>query len=528
MFVRTFIRRNKDGSQRIYLYLVRNTLVNGKERQELVANLGRLDMVQADGRLDRLLNSLARFSERCWIQAEADPVGPWRTYGPVLVFRRLWERLGLAEHLHQLQGQTEVRFSLEEAVFAMVLHRILDPGSKRQSHRWMQRDVYRPAFEVLQLHHLYRALGHLVGAKEELEEGLFARGRDLFSLEVDLVLLDTTTVYFEGQGPEGLALRGRPARDHPQECPQVILGLVLTREGYPVAHHVFPGNTADVQAFRAALQDLRRRFPIRRVIVVGDRGMISQEVVDELEQEVVGYILATRHRKNAEVRKVVLSRAGRYREVADNLRVKEVRVGEHRYVVCYNPDAEERDRHRREEIIERARRDLEHKGPRAFIVPAGVKRYLQLRGGELVLREEAIREEARFDGKWVLQTNTKLSTEEVALAYKSLWQVEHAFRELKSGLEVRPVYLRVEDHVRGHIMICFLALVLEAALQRLLAGIGSQASYQEVLDDLVGVQAYRLETRGRAWQWRTELPGIANDAFRAAGVRPPPRVEILT
>ena len=528
MFVRTFVRRNKDGSARAYLYLVRNHVVDGKERQELVGKLGRLDVMQVGGALDRLIASLARHSERCWVQAEADPVDPWRTYGPVLIFRRLWEQLGLAQHVAKLEGKTAVQFPLEEAAFAMVLHRLLDPGSKRRTHRWMHQAVYWPEFEAIQLHHLYRALGYLVRAKEEVEENLFAQGRDLFSLDVDLVLFDTTTVYFEGDGPDGLAVRGRPGRDHPRECTQLLLGLVLTREGYPVAHHVFPGNTADINAFRAALKDLRRRFPIRRVVVVGDRGMISEEVVEELDQEGVGYILATRLRKSTEVRKQVLSRAGRYREVGENLRVKEVRVGDRRYVVCHNPLAEERDRHRRAEILERARRDLATRGPKAFVVPQGLKRYVELRGGELVLKEDAVREEARYDGKWVLRTNTDLPTDELALAYKSLWQVEHAFRELKSGLEIRPVFLRVEDHVRGHILVCFLALVLEATLQRLLAAVGSPASYQEVLEDLCGMQAVRFEARGRAWLWRTELPGVANQAFRAAGVRPPPRVRPLT
>lgn len=211
----------------------------------------------------------------------------------------------------------------------------------------------------------------------------------------------------------------------------------------------------------------------------------------------------------------------------DDLWVKEVWVNGHRYVVCYNTEAEERDRKRREEIIERARESLEKKGAKAFIMPRGLRRFVELVGGELALKEAAIREEARYDGKWVLRTNTNLPTSEVALAYKSLWQIEQAFRELKSGLEIRPVFLRLQDHVRGHILVCFLALVMEAALQRLLAATGSKSGYQEVLDDLAGVLAVRFDARGKTWLWRTELPGVANDAFRAVGLRPPPRVQPL-
>ncbi len=542
MFIRQFIRRNKDGSARIYLYLCRNYMSGGKERQELVAKLGRMDVLQASGAVDRLVASLARYSERCWVEVESEGrLEQGRCYGPVLVFRRLWEHLGLDKQLAHIQGKTEVQFSLEEAAFAMVLHRILDPGSKRRTYTWMHKAVYRPQFEAIELHHLYRALDYLLRGKDSIEQALFARGRDLFSLEVDLVLFDTTLVHFEGRGPEGLACLGRPG-NYP-ECVKVLVGLVITGDGFPVAHHVFPGNTADINAFRAALKELKRWFPIRRVVIVADRGVVSEEIMEELEKDKpddnktggqsggatkVDYILGMRLRKNKEVNEEVLSRAGRYHKVADNLESKEVWVKGHRYVVCHNTEAEERDRRRREEIIERTREDLSKKGTKAFIMPRGLRRFVELKGGELVLREAVIREEARYDGKWVVRTNTDLPTDEVALAYKSLWQIEQAFRELKSGLEIRPVYLRLEEHVRGHILVCFLALVMEATLRRLLAETGSHSSYQEVLDDLAGVQAARFECRGKAWLWRTELPGVANDALRAVGLRPPTRVQPLT
>lgn len=526
MFIRHFIRRNKDGSARVYLYLVRNYMSNGKERQELVAKLGRVDVLQAGGALDRLIASLSRYSERCWVEVEAEGrLEQGRAYGPVLVFRRLWEQLGLDRQLAELQGKTEVQFSLEEAAFAMVVHRILDPGSKRATHRWMHKAVYRPEFEALKLHHLYRGLDYLVRGKEEIEQALFARNRDLFSLGVDLVLFDTTLVHFEGRGPEGLATTARPG-NYP-DCVKVLVGLVMTGEGFPVAHHVFPGNTADINAFRSALSDLRQRFPIRRVVMVADRGVVSEELMEELEREGVGYVLGMRMRKAREVKDEVLSRAGRYHEVGENLRVKEVRVGGRRYVVCHNPQEEERDEKEREDIIAHLREKLAEEGAKGLVVPRGLRRFVEVKGAEISLKEEAIREEARYDGKWVLRTNTELPAAEVALAYKSLWQIEQAFRELKSGLEIRPVFLRLEDHVRGHIMVCFLALVMEATLRRMLEAAGSQDSYQEVLEDLAGVLAVRFAARGKAWLWRTELPGVANNAFRAVGVRPPSRVQPL-
>jgi len=526
MYTRIVKARNKDGSTRLYLQLVRAYRKNGKVHQELVCSIGRLDVLHGSGALDRLIASLVRHSERCWVEMEAEGLLAWdKVYGPVLVFRRLWEQLGLARELARLQGEREVQFSVEEAAFAMVLHRLLDPGSKRATHRWLK-TVYRPQFEGLELHHLYRALDYLVEGKGALEEALYARNRDLFSLEVDLVLFDTTLVHFEGKGPEGLAALARPG-NYP-DCVKVLVGLVMTRDGMPVAHHVFPGNAADINAFREALKDLRRRFPIRRVVIVADRGVMSEELMEELENEEVGYILGMRMRKTGEVRKEVLSRAGRYHEVGEELRVKEVWVEGHRYVVCHNPQEEERNRGEREEIIAHLRERLAREGPKGLVVPRGLRRFVEVRGLELSVKEAAIREEARYDGKWVLRTNTHLPAAEVALAYKGLWQVEQAFRELKSGLEIRPIYVRTEDHVRGHLVVCFLALVVEVALRRMLKERGSSASYQEVMEDLEGVRAVRLEARGRAWLWRNELPGQAYDTFQAVGLRPPPRVHPLT
>ena len=525
MYPRVVRRRNKDGSVRSYLQLVEAYRTAGKVRQKVIGGIGRLDVVRETGALDSLIGSLARYSERSWIEAEAEARLAWsKLYGPALVFRRLWEHLDVAREVEALGAQSEIRFSLDEAAFALVLHRLVDPGSKRSTRQWLS-TVYRPQFDGLELQHLYRTLDHLVRGKERLEEMLFARSRDLFSLAVDVVLFDTTLVHFQGRGPEGLAAFGRPG-DYP-DCVKVLVGLVLTGDGFPVAHHVFPGNTADISAFREALQDLRRRFRLRRVVVIGDRGMVSSDLMEELERDGVEYILGMRLRQSREVGAEVLARAGRYHEVADNLEVKEVRVGERRYIICRNPEEEVRDAAVRSEIIERTREDLKHKGPQSFIMPRGLRRFVKLVGGDLAVNEAAIEREARYDGKWVLKTNTDLPTTDAALAYKSLWQVESAFREMKSGLEVRPVFVRTDDHVRGHLVVCFLALVLEATLSRLLKDQKCTASCRQVMSDLEQMRAVRLDARGKAWLYRTELAGCAHEGFRAAGLRPPPHVQPL-
>jgi transposase len=540
MYVRLLVCRNKDGTTRSYLHLLRSRRVNGHTRQELVCSLGRLDLMLSDGSLDRLIDGLTRYSEKQWVQMQALAGGWQKIYGAVLVFRRLWEQLGLDQLLADIQANTQIRFSLDETVFAMVFHRLLDPDSKRATYQWLE-TVYRPQFETLELQHLYRALDRLLAGKDKIEEALFNRNCNLFSLDTDLVLFDTTLIHFEGQGPQDLATRARPG-NYP-DCVKVLVGLILTGDGFPIAHHVFPGSTADINAFKTAIKDLRQRFNLRRVIIVADRGCVSDDLIEGLEKKTPGepqidYILGMRLRKNKEVSQIVLRRAGRYHEIEENLDSKEVWVGEHRYVICHNPESESRDRLRREEIIAHTRQELQTKGPKAFVMPQGLRRFVELNGGELRLKEKAIQEEARYDGKWVLRTNTELKAEEVALAYKNLWQIERAFRELKSGLEINPVFLRTEDHVRGHIIVCFLALVLEATLTRRIKQnleLGAspdqraeiEFSYRRILKDLNQVRAVEIKANRKSWLVRTELANQATLAFQAAGIRPPPMVQSL-
>lgn len=375
-----------------------------------------------------------------------------------------------------LAQDSRVKFLVDEAAFAMVLHRLLDPGGKRSTYRWLK-TMYRSEFDSLELHDLYRTLDYLVEGKENIEEGLVSRNRDLFSLNLDLMLFDPASIYFEGQGPEGLVEYGY-SREHRPDRVQVILGLLMSRNGMPLAHHVFPGDTADITAFRYAFADLRRRFPPRRVVIIADRGVVSEPLLQELELESMECIVGTPLRKWKEVREIVLGQPGRYHAAKDSLRVKETRVNGHPYIVCHNAEEEERDKKERESIVALLEEQPSQGGLSGIVKRNGLGRYLKIKeAGQAEIDPEKVTEEARYDGKYVLGTNTSLPAEEVALDYNSLWQVEHAFRESRSGLEVRPVYLLTETHVRGHILVCFLALVVEATLQRLLKDQETKASY---------------------------------------------------
>ena len=523
MFTRTKTFTNKDGTKRTYLQLVETRREGNKVRQKVVANLGRLEDLQ-DGQLDRLIESLSRFSTREWVRLEALKLGVKQApqWGPALIFYHLWQHLGLEKILNKLFADTQAVSGYTEAVFAMVLNRLVEPRSKRGVDKWVEK-VYRPQFKELELHHYYRALDYLAEFKDRVEEELFLNVRNIFNLKLDLVFWDTTSTYFEGRGPE-MAAEGY-SKDHRPDCRQVVIGVLMTKDGFPVAHQVFPGNTADIETFRECLKELRKRFNIDRVVVVADRGMLSRKLVREIEEAGLAYIFGVKMRRLKAIAEV-LSRGGRYQVVDENLKVKEVMHEGERYIICLNPKEAERDRLAREEMLADLTRKLKQ-GPKQLVGNRGYRRYLKFTGATVSIDEEKIAFEKRFDGKYVLKTNTELAPSEVAQSYKLLWQVERAFRELKTGLNLRPVYHHTDSRVRGHIMVCFLALVLETALCRKLKEAGSRFSYSDLLEDLKELRAVEVSLGGQRFLARTEMVGQAYEAFKALGLRPPNLVQVM-
>jgi transposase len=319
--------------------------------------------------------------------------------------------------------------------------------------------------------------------------------------------------------------------------PQVVICLAVDRHGWPIAWDLLPGNTADTRSFVAMIQKLRERFQIGRITVVADRGMISKDTIALLEDHAnapFDFILGCKMRQQKEVSEEVLGRAGRYHKVADNLEVKQVVVGDRRYVVCRNPIEARKDATAREAILGKLEETLAH-SPKSMLGNVGFKRFTRLAQGAITIDREAVERDARLDGKFVLRTNTELDADQVALAYKSLWRVERAFRETKSTLEVRPVFHHRDDTTIGHIVGCFLALRLEVDLQRRLDERDLQRplearkdiAWPDLMRDLREVRAVEVTVDEQRFRLRTEMRGHAVDAFAAAGVRPPSRCERL-
>jgi transposase len=546
--------RTKTSGPRSYLQIVENRWVDGRPRQRVLATLGRLDQLQQSGQLDALLASGARWAQSVLLlSAHAKghvPTVTTRRIGPALAFERLWQQTGCRQVIQQLLDGRRFGFDVERAAFLTVLHRLFAPGSDRAADKW-KRDYQIDGCEPLQLHHLYRAMAWLGEelpddqqsdktpfaprcTKDRIEEEVFAHRKDLFT-DLQLVFFDTTSIYFEGEGGQDIGRRGF-SKDHRPDLYQMVVGAVLDGQGRPICCELWPGNTTDVTTLIPVADRLRSRFGVRRVCIVADRGMISQETIEALEQEERGwqYILGARMRSQHEVRDEVLSRAGRYRVVhptraeSDDpspLKVKEVWAEGRRYVVCLNEDEARKDAADREAIVAALREQL-RRGDKSLVGNKGYRRYLSGGGPDHFRIDEAkVAEEARYDGKWVLRTNTDLDAAEVALQYKQLWMVEHWFRSCKSLLQTRPIFHRCDETIRGHVFCSFLALVLRQELQSRLEERGHEFEWADVLSDLDRLQMVEVEQDGKRFLLRSEVQGTCGKVLQAVGVAVPPTVQ---
>jgi hypothetical protein len=526
MFVRLKSYLSK-GNRYEYLQIVESFRDQGTVRQRVVSNLGRLDQLVASGQLEQIVAGLSRYSEayrgfQAFLRGEVEGCVA-RTWGPALLFGRLWEGQRLPEVIRHLSQGREFQFEVEQAVFALSLQRLCAPGSDLAGSGWLE-TVEAPGLSALRLQHLYRTCAFLAGIREELERELFFRDRDLFSQELELVFLDTTSTYVYRDQETTYRRRGF-SRDRRADLPQLVLCVAVDAKGWPVAWEIYPGNTADGAALERIVGALRERFRIRRAIVVADRGMMSQGTIRLLQDHPApfDYILGCRMRKQREVNQEVLARAGRYQVVAGSLEVKEVHVGGKRYLVCRNPEEAQRDQAAREAILAQLEEVLAQ-GPKGLIANKGYRRFLKISKGSVHIDPSAVEEDARLDGKFVLATNTDLPAAQVAQSYKSLWRVERTFRQEKSTLEVRPLYHHRDDTSLGHIVASFLALRLEVDLQRRLEDQERKAPWPQLMQQLAQVQAVHLGLAGRHFLIRTDLEPLASSAFQAVGLRPPPRM----
>ena len=543
MYLRRATQKRKDGSTLTHLQIAENSWDPQRQRSKvkILLNCGREDNEEVTERLHRLARSILR---RCAPEQIVQENPEWKfinawDFGDVHVLEQLWERIGIPQVLKKVLGKRRLAFAVERALFAMVANRACAPVSKLGCYtQWLARDVRIPGTQSLQLHHLYRAMDVLVEHQEALEEAIYYRISDLFNLDVELIFYDTTSLHFEieqedsSEAGEQPALRKRGySKNGRGDAPQVVIGLAVTRDGFPVRHWVFPGNTVDVSTVERVKRELRG-WRLNRCIFVGDAGMVSKSNLQSLARGGGRYIVAVPVHSGGEVEREVLSRKGRYQPVTDSLQVKEVVVGKgerrRRYVACYNPQEAKRQKRHRAQVLEeleaeiKTLRDPDARGhsKRVCALRSSKRygRYVRLTpAGKPAINLARVRAAERLDGKFVVYSNDdSLSAADMALGYKQLQRVEQAWRRLKSGLRLRPVYHWTPQRIRAHISLTVLALLLERVAEQ-----SCTDTWRNIQADLREIKLSQLlGPNGTVWQV-SEPQAASRKRLKMLGIKAP-------
>jgi len=553
MYLRTTERRRKDGSTVRYLAFAENVwnAEAGRSEARVLYNFGRAD-AQSEAQLRRLVRSINRFLGEETSETDDDAGVPdiaiedSRELGVVHVTRALWHELGIGAAVEEVLASKGLGHQHHTALFAMAANRLDEPRSKRGcTTRWLSDSAWLPEAADLNVDQLYRALDVLAAAAERIERRVFLQTADLLSLDADLIIYDTTTAYCETDAPDETAREWNgetyPAlrrRGHNKEGrdnqPQVIVALAVTRDGMPIRSWVLPGDTADVATVKRIKADLRS-WNLGRCVFVGDAGMYAQDNLKALSEGLGRYIVAVPMARVKEVRSEALTRPGRYREIAGNLKAKEVWVGDGErrrgYVVCLNPEEAERQRQHRQQVLDELeaeiaridRGDADHPKAACRLLSSGrYGRYLKTDGqGRPRIDRRKVKAAEQQDGKFVVITNDdSLSVEDVALGYKGAAIIESCFRKMKqTGLEVRPMYHLAPQRITAHVKLCVLALQIQRA-----AEIRCERTWTDLAQVLGRLKAVRYRTAKRTIVQRTEVSGDLAQTLRQLRVQPPSKL----
>jgi len=543
-----FVRSKKSGNHR-YLQIVENHWEDGHVRQRVIGTLGREDELRQQGKLEQILCSLEKFADHALVltaheKGEATAIATARI-GPPLIFERLWRETCCGETIETLVSGRKFGFSVERAVFLTVLHRLVNSGSDRFADKWHQ-DYKIENADALSLHQLYRAMAWLGEelrdqkdhthsprtTKDLIEEEVFHRRRDLFA-SLSVVFFDTTSFYFEGEGGETLGEFGF-SKDHRPDRHQMVLGVIIDEHGRPICSEMWPGNTADVTALLPVIDRLRNRFRISRMCVVADRGMISQETIDALDERKIDYILGARERSSREIQDHVLPDTkqpvplsiprGHSNRLDLDLQVRETVVCGRRYITCINAEEAAKDAAARNAIVDKLKSALKQ-GDKALLANKGYRRYLKTPEDSVFeIDPERIKDDERLDGVYILRTNTKFTSLQVAIQYRQLWKIEKIFRSAKTLLVTRPIFHQRDATIRGHVFCSFLALILRKELEDRLAAKGLKPEWADILLDLDRLQEIIVEKNGKRFRLRTATTGVCSKVFNAVGVALPPTI----
>jgi hypothetical protein len=566
MYLRFSQRANADGTVVRYVALAHNRRVNGKVKPDVLMNLGRLDRLDVDGLLRLAASIRKHFGDGSGLTDSAEAgqasgaapmaVTDARPIGTAWLLDGLWTRLEIGTQIKQIADGRRFTTAVERVLFALVANRAIAPMSKLSAAEWAGEDVVIPGLGGMDDDQAYRAMDLLVEAdtQGQVQQAVFFAVANLLNLEVDVLFFDTTSTYFERdaeEDEEGGFRRYGKSKDHRDDLPQIVIGLAVTRTGIPVRCWCWPGNTQD-QTLLAEVKDDLRAWKLHRVITVVDRGFSSAPNLAYLRRAGGHHIAGMRMRDGNPLVEQVLSRQGRYQQIRDNLRVKEVRLDhtDQRFVICHNPDQAARDKASREEAVARIEAELQRikaqrqrdrtrtlsDTARSKAEAAHLRAECALRdhptlgrwlrqqpNGRLRIDRAKVTAEQRLDGKYLLATSDPdLSAEDVALGYKNLLEAERGFRDLKSQLLLRPVFHRLEHRIRAHVLLCWLALLLTRVAER-----SCGQSWRQISRETGRLQQVTLAGEAGTIVQTTPLRPTQRAIYQALSIDPPPRLSVF-
>jgi hypothetical protein len=565
VYVRVSSRKNKTGQVVRYLQLAHNEWDPdaGVSRTKVLHSFGREDEVDRPA-IQRLITALSRLLDPAQAAALTGPAEltftDSRPFGGAHLLDGLWHRLGIDTAIAAALAGSRVDVGrVERILFALVANRALKPSSKLAATDWITHDVHIDGLPQVSDDACYRAMDALLAVEASLAREVYHRVADLLNLHVDLLFFDTTSTYFETGEPDDPVARDEhghcdpgavptddvrdvgfrtygKSKDHRDDLPQVVIGMAVTREGIPVRVWSWPGNTSDSKLIRQVKDDMRD-WSLARIVWVADRGFTSADNRRYLQRGAGHYIIGEKLRSGSPEARTALSRQGRYATITDNMQVKEVQIDDtgDRFVICYNPEQAERDQHVRADLLARLTElidgtDTRSATKRAELVGRistrpGLHRYLRVTGGGLLRIDRAeIRAEARLDGKYLLRcSDPHLSAEDIAVGYKQLLQVERGWRDMKSILDLRPVHHRLEDRIRAHVLLCWLALLLIRITETTTAH-----TWPAIRAHLQRLHLITFTGAGGTLRQTTEPTKPQRDLFTALDLTPPKKVIEIT
>jgi Transposase DDE domain len=566
VYVRVSTRRNKSGTAIRYLQLAHNEWdpQAGVSRTKVLHSFGREDDLDRPA-IERLVAALMKLLDPTSVAVLAAPAGmvlsDSRPIGGAYVLDALWHRLGIHTAITAaMSGRRVDPGRVERILFALVANRALHPSSKLAATDWIAHDVAIEGLDAVDDDACYRAMDALVEVEATVTRQIYDQVAHLLNLDVDLLFFDTTSTYFEtGDADEPVArdTTGRvlpdghdtdevarevgfrsygKSKDHRDDLPQIVIGMAVTREGIPVRVWSWPGSTGDSALIRQVRDDMHD-WNLARIVWVADRGFASAENRRYLQKGAGHYIIGEKLRSRSIEAQAALSRQGRYATVAHNLQVKEVHLddGNDRFIICFNPEQALRDQHVREQLVAQlqatidgtdtlsATKRAELRG--VISTKPGLHRFLRVTsGGLLRVDATAVKAEERLDGKYLLRcSDPTLSPQDIAVGYKQLLEVERGWRDMKSVLDLRPVFHRLEDRIRGHVLLCWLALLLVRVAET-----STDRTWPTIRADLQRLHAVTFTGTTGTFRQTTELSKTQRDLFTTLDIASPKTIIELT